>query len=136
MIHVKQFFEGYARASLQGDSTELAKYYAENFMVASEEEADAFVNDKKFIEWLDDVADANRKSGVQDLNVRSVLSTALGRHHTSATITWGITFKKKPGKPIEFDIHYLLRHDGDTYKIILYISDDDQQELMEREGVL
>lgn len=136
MKNVRRFFEEYSAASLRGKSLEVATYYAQTFMVATRNEAVSFTNDQKFLEWLDGVAAFNKKSGMTDMQVVRVETSAVGEYHINATVTWGVKFAKSPDKLIEFDIHYLLNHSAGDYKIVLYISDEDQQELMKKEGVI
>jgi hypothetical protein len=136
MKNVRAFFEEYAIASLHGKPKDVALYYSNNFMVATKQEAKSFVNDEKFLEWLEGIFTFNKKSGLQEMKVIEVSSTDIGQYHINATVTWGAKFLKKPDEQIQFDIHYLLNCFDEQFKIILYISEEDQEELMASKGLL
>lgn len=133
---IRKFFKEYASTSLRGKAKELAKFYADNFMIATKAAASAFKNDKKFIEWLNGVAEFNQKAGLQKMEVKKVKSVSIGEYHAQATVTWVTVFEKNPTEEISFDIHYILNKIGKDFKIVLYISEEDQEELMKKHGLL
>lgn len=51
------------------------------------------------------------------------------------TIHWAVTFKTLE-KPVEFDVSYLVQLTDAEPKIILFISHEDEEELMKKLGVL
>jgi hypothetical protein len=136
MNTVTQFFEEYASLSLSANAEQLARRYAENFIFATKNHSAAFQNDEKFVEWLNGLFEFNKKTGLQKMEVKNIDSIKIGEYFTKATVTWGSTFLKKPEEVISFDLHYILDHSGDDFKIILYISEEDQEQLMKEKGLL
>ena len=136
MKAVEQFFNDYAIVSLKGNADEMAKLYAQSFIAASQTQSSAFTNDEKFIEWLNEVFEFNRKTGLKEMKVKAVESTSIGKHFLKATVTWAAIFEKKPTEEINFDIHYILNRSDEGFKIVLYISEEDQEELMKEKGLL
>lgn len=133
---IETLFQEYANASMNGNAALVAEYYAPDFMVGTREGASTFRNDEKFIEWLNGVFQFNRNAGLHKLQVRKVESQPLGEYFMRVTVTWVAVFAKKPTREFNFRIHYILNCSGENYKIVLYISEDDQEEQMKKEGLL
>ncbi|MGZ5243528.1 MAG: hypothetical protein ACXWW0_06540 [Bacteroidia bacterium] len=133
---IEQFFRDYASVSTNGNAEELAKFYAQNFMVATKDLSSSFNNDEEFIDWLNGVFEFNKNAGLQKLEVKKVESHHIGNCFFEASVTWATFFAKKPNEEITFDIHYILHNSHDELKIILYISEEDQEELMKKKGLL
>lgn len=136
MKKLELFFEEYAKASMNQRTSEVAKFYAQDFIAASKTESLSFKNDEKFIEWLNEIFEFNKKVGIQQMRVQKIVSQKLGEYFCKATVTWSVTFSAKPDEDINFDIHYVLREVGKSFEILLYISEEDQEELMKQKGVL
>ena len=135
MKTVEQFFKDYAVASLNGNAVEVAKFYAHNFIAASMNQSSTFNNDQKFIEWLNEVFEFNRRTGLQEMKVKNTESISMGKYFIKTTVTWAALFAKRPTEEIKFDIHYILNCSEEDYKIILYISEEDQEDLMKEKGL-
>ena len=105
-------------------------------MTASKDESAPFANDKDFLKWLNGVFEFNKKSGLQSMQVKSVGSAPLGKYHFTARVTWSAIYSKAPDEEISFDLLYVLSHRESNYRIVLYISDEDQEELMKEKGLL
>jgi len=136
MLNIQKFFEKYAEASSKGGPNDIAEFYGKHFVVVGLKESMAFANDEKFLDWLKNVQDFNIQSGLKKMLVRNVTSNTVGKHAIQATVTWGVMFTKTKDEIIEFDIHYMLEIFNADMKIILYISDDDQEQLMKEKGIL
>lgn len=136
MSDIHKFFEKYAEVSINGDPGDLAEFYGKNFVVVGPKESMAFANDENFLKWLNSVQDFNNQTGLEQMNVRNVISNSVGKHTIQATVTWGVIYKKTKNEIIEFDIHYVLERFTSAMKIILYVSDDDQEQLMKQKGIL
>jgi hypothetical protein len=131
-----EFFERYALVSISGNSGALTEFYGKYFVVTGPAGSMAFANDQKFIIWLDEVHDFNKRSGLISLKVRQIKGNTLGKHAIHASVTWGAVFSMHNNEIIDFDIHYILEDFGQGLKIILYISDEDQETLMKKHGLL
>jgi hypothetical protein len=136
MKALEKFFSEYAAASMGNDANRVAKFYASNFIAAAKDKSTAFSNDNKFIDWLNELFQFNKKVGLQQMTVKKVEASPISEFFLEVTVTWMAVFAKKPTEQINFDIHYILNHTGNDYKIVLYISEEDQEELMKEKGVL
>lgn len=136
MKDIKQFFNEYASASLSGKANQVAAFYAQQFMAATKDSSATFENDQKFIAWLNGVFEFNKKFGLQKMEVKLGDSLPIGNYFYKVTVTWETVFAKRPDEKINFDIHYILNRVNDNFKIVLYISEEDQEELMKNKGLL
>ena len=136
MRNLKLFFEEYANSSLNKKATDVAGFYAQNFMAVSRTESMSFKNDEKFIVWLDEIFEFNKKVGLQQMSVQKISSENIGEKFYKVTVTWSLTFAARPQHNIDFDIHYILKEIGKSFEILLYISEQDQEELMKKHGVI
>ena len=127
---VNEFFNEYASASMNGDARRIASFYARDFIAAAKDQSSAFFNDEKFLEWLNEVFKFNRETGLEEMTVAKINVTPLGKNFCSATVTWSALYAAKAAEKISFNIHYILRETEDSFKIVMYISEEDQEELM------
>jgi len=133
---LEAFFRRYGNLSLSDAADELAAQYGPSFIVASPLGSMAFANDDRFRSWLRQVGEFNRGHGMRGMAVVSVQALELSPIHTLATVRWGAQFEKTGDRLIEFDIAYLLERAGETWTILAYVSKEDQDEAMRREGLL
>jgi hypothetical protein len=131
-----RFFSLYAELSLTGPPERLAHLYAPTFIVGGPEGSRAFTNDAGFIDWLRQVAQFNRRHGMNTLTALSIRDLVLSPLHTLATVKWGARFEKTGDRVIEFEISYLLEQAGDEWRILSYVSRSDQNAEMAREGLM
>jgi hypothetical protein len=135
-MSLDRFFSRYAQLSTGPRPEDLAPLYAPTFIVGGPEGSQAFANDARFIEWLQQVTTFNRKRGMQALTVVSIRDISLSPLHTLASVTWGARFEATGDRLVEFEISYLLEVSADAWRILAYISRADQQREMERAGLL
>ena len=135
-MSLDQFFSHYAALSTGPRPDALARLYAPTFIVGGPEGSQAFANDARFLEWLEQVTAFNRQHGMRALEVVSVRDLPLSPLHTLATVTWGARFDKTGDRRLEFEISYLLEKSDDEWRILSYISRADQQREMEQAGLL
>ncbi len=133
---LSEFFRRYSRSSLGPEPELLADLYDASFLAAGPRGGAAFNNDEAFLEWLRQVNEGNRKSGMTAVVVDEVVETPLSDAYTIATVTWAATFRKTGDEPIRFRISYLLRQTDDTLKVAAFISHEDQEEVMKARGLL
>lgn len=132
----RAFFEGYAAASMGGDTQAVADHYASTFIVSGREGSASFQNDKDLLDWLNSVLERNREVGMQSLEVSSLRDTPLGDHHALVTVQWATTFEKTGDERIRFAISYLLRLTEKGPLILAYVSHEEEQELMKAKGLV
>lgn len=136
MFNIRFFFEKYAQASVSGSPNDIANFYGKNFVGVGPKESMAFANDENFLKWLKNVKEFNAQTGLEQMTVINVVSNTLSKHTILATVTWGAVYKKTKNDIINFDIHYILEKSGTSMKIIMYISDEDQELLMKEKGLV
>lgn len=136
MKTLEKFFNEYAEASMTGDANHVAKQYDESFIVVSKDKSSAFSNDSNFIKWLEGVFKFNQDTGLQEMTVKKIETTSVGKYFYKSTVTWAAVYAANSAKSIKFEIHYILRQTESSYKIVLYISEEDQEELLKENGLL
>jgi hypothetical protein len=133
---VSQFVARYAALSLGDDGRALAAVYAPSFFVAAPTGSRTFANDARFLDWLAQVRSFNRQHGMRALSPAAVRETPLSPLHVLAQVRWSAQFQKTGDRAIEFEIAYLLERDGDSWRVLGYVSERDQEEEMRAHGVL
>lgn len=136
MNQLENFFFKYAEASMGNNAASVAAFYDQNFIAASKTETLSFQNDTEFLKWLNGVFEFNKQAGMKQMLVKNVQASPIGTHFEKATVTWAAIFSPKPDEEIVFDIHYILSHREDQYRIVMCMSEEDQEQLMKDKGVL
>lgn len=132
MTSFTDFFTAYGRASLGNDAGTIAKCYAENFIAAQPSGSMCYKNDEKVIAWLDNMFQFNRKIGMQEMKLIKVTTFPIGEAFTNALVRWGAVF---PNNLIEFEITYILQHVDNDYKIIMYVSHENEEDVLKENGI-
>jgi hypothetical protein len=130
------FFERYAEVSTGSRPEDLAPLYAPTFIVGGPKGSQAFANDEAFLGWLRQAADGNRTAGLRSMRPLEVRDQRLSAIHTLATVRWGAQFARTGDRVIAFSIAYLLERQDETWRILAYLSEEDQEAAMTREGLL
>jgi hypothetical protein len=86
--------------------------------------------------WLREVATFNREHGMRELRVVELYEATLSPRHALATVRWGARFDRTGDRLIEFQIAYLVERSDDGWTILAYVSERDQAEAMQAEGLL
>ena len=132
----EQFFARYAALSLGDDDRALAAVYAPSFFVAGPKGSATFANDAKFLAWLAQVHAFNRQHQMQALSPAAVRQTTLSPLHALAQVRWSARFEKTGDRAVEFEIAYLLERAADSWRVLGYVSEQDQEEEMRALGLL
>ncbi len=133
---LRGFFDRYSAASLGSSPELLAGMYAPTFIVGGPHGSKAFPNDTAFLDWLRQVHEFNCTHGMNALEAGAIDERVLSPLHTLATVRWAARFARSGERRIEFSIAYLLERAGETWRILSYISEQDQDEAMRKEGLL
>jgi hypothetical protein len=133
---LRTFFTRYAILARESAAEGLAAMYAPTFIIAGPRGSQAFANDSRFRQWIQQVGDFNHQHGMRTLTVRKIDELSLSPRHVLATVRWGSQFDKLGDRVIEFDIAYLLEGTGDEWKILSYVSQQDQEEQMKQLGLM
>jgi hypothetical protein len=132
-----RFFREYATASQAHDVASVAAFYADGFLVAGPTGAQAFKNDDTFREWLGQVFHFNEQMGLESLDVAGVRPTPIDERHVLVAVDWVTRFTKTEVGSVAFRISYIVSLvDSERPKLIGYISQEDQQDLMKRRGLI
>lgn len=130
------FFQRYADDSLHGQPTAIAAAYAPSFIVAGPKGSQAFANDEKFLQWLAELRNFNTRQGMTSMTPVTASGNQLSPMHVLAKVTWAARFAKTGERDITFHISYLLERADDSWKILGYFSETDQEEEMKNLGLL
>ena len=133
---IEQFFTRYAALSMGDDARALAAEYAPSFFVAGPNGSAAFANDAQFLDWLAQVRAFNRQHGMNALAPAAVRETVLSPLHVLAQVRWSARFETTGTRAIEFEIAYLMELAGESWRVLGYISESDQEEEMRALGLL
>ena len=133
---VEQFFARYAALSMGDDDHAMAEMYAPSFFVAGPKGSAVFANDARFLDWLGQVRTFNRQHGMHAVSPAAVRETELSPLHLLAHVRWTARFEKTGDRAVEFDIAYLIERAGESWRILGYVSERDQEEEMRALGLL
>ena len=131
----KAFFTAYAEAGNNPDVEVIAGFYAKDFIIASPKGSGSYKNDAQFREWLKQVQAFNKEAGMESMKVKAAKEIAICEEYTMVKVTWSATFRKMPDEPAVFDISYIVQT-GDCPKILMYISHEDQEAVMQEKGLM
>jgi hypothetical protein len=133
---VEQFFARYASLAMSGDDdTALAAMYAPRFFVAGPSGSTTFANDAQFVAWLTQLRAFNRQHGMKSLAPAAVRETVLSPLHLLAQVRWRTRFEKTGDRAIEFEIAYLMERADESWRVLGYVSERDQEEEMRALGL-
>ena len=133
---VEQFFTRYAALSFGTDDRAMAEMYAPSFFVAGPKGSMVFPNDARFVEWLAQVRALNRQHGMRALSPAEVRETALSPIHVLAQVRWSARFEKTGDRAIEFEIAYLIERTAESWHVLGYVSERDEEEEKRALGLL
>ena len=86
------FFDSYARANDQNDSTVIADFYAENFIAGGPNGNSVFKNDKKFIKWLQQLQEFNKETWMEQMHIVDYKEKPISEDYIMANIKWGVSW--------------------------------------------
>jgi hypothetical protein len=133
---VEQFFTRYAALSMGEDDRAMAAVYAPSFFVAGPKGSMTFANDGRFLDWLAQVRAFNRQHGMHAVSPAAVRETVLSPLHVLAQVRWSARFEKTGDRVTEFEIAYLIELAGESWRVLGYVSERDQEEEMRALGLL
>ncbi|UYQ94668.1 hypothetical protein MKQ68_06140 [Chitinophaga horti] len=136
MTALQDFFARYARTSTSEAYEDLTSFYAPSFIAAGPNGNEVYKNDERFVEWLAQVHQFNRKTGLVDMQVLNTTGDSISKSYTMVKVTWSASYRKEGAQNIVFDMHYLLYHRATDPQIVMYISHEDQETVMKEKGVL
>ena len=132
---VKRFFSEYEKAFNELDMRKSAEFFADSFISAGPN-GTITTSKKDFLESGQKAVDFYRSVGQKSAKIFSLEESPITDQYSLVKVIWGVTFEKTGGKPIEFDVSYLLQKTGAKPKIILFIAHQDEQKAMKELGLL
>jgi hypothetical protein len=131
---IAKLFADYGKSFDALEMRRVAGLYAEDFIAAGPGGVISQSRDA-FLENADKAAEFYRSVGQQSAEMLSARETWFGDKYVMVTVHWGVRFASLPDL-VEFDVSYLVQLTDAEPKIILFISHEDEQETMERLGLL
>ena len=131
---IEQLFAEYGRSFSALQLQKTAGLYADDFIAAGPK---GIISQKReeFLSNAGKAAEFYRSVGQQSAEALAMKETWFGDDYVMVTIHWGVTFEKLD-RPVEFDVSYLVQLTDETPRIILFISHEDEEELMKKLGLL
>ena len=128
-------FRQYETAFNELDLKTISGFYADTFISAGPKGA---IADSKedFRERAGEAANYYRSVGQKSARIISKRVMPICAEYSMVVIRWGVTFEKTGAKPIEFDVTYIVHETAIDPKIILFISHEDEEEVMKKSGLL
>ena len=131
---IKELFEDYGEAFSALALQKTAKLYAEDFIAAGPKGVISNTRDE-FVKNADKAAEFYRSVGQERAEIKSIRETWFSENYVMVTIHWAAHFKSLD-KPVEFDVSYLVQLTDTKPKIILFISHEDEEEVMKELGLM
>jgi hypothetical protein len=70
------------------------------------------------------------------LSPEAVRETVLSPLHVLAGVRWSARFEKTGARAIEFEIAYLMERAAESWRVLGYVSERDQEEEMQALGLM
>jgi hypothetical protein len=131
---INALFEDYGKAFSSLALQKTAQLYSETFIGAGPKGIISNTRDE-FIKNADKAAEFYRSVGQEKAEIKSMKETWFSENYVMVTIHWAAHFKSLD-EPVEFDVSYLVQLTEEKPKIILFISHEDEQEVMKKLGLM
>ncbi|HEX4923724.1 MAG TPA: hypothetical protein VFV50_06545 [Bdellovibrionales bacterium] len=132
--NVEEFFTRYAAAynkALEGDldTALIRSFFTKKFLAAGPDSVNTGRNGPLFSFILKRAYAFYRKIGTKRLEILKVNETEIDQSHSMAKVFYRTHYLTKAGemKNLEFDVTYLLEHQGDESKIFAFIAGDEMK---------
>lgn len=136
MISAEDFFEDYARALVGTDPKHIARFYASESIAADPSDFKVVKNDDTLLEWLQTLTAYNEKHGLRRMRILNLEATPAGGNYVTAVVSWGASFASVPDRLIAFEVTYTLYKQVDGYRILMLISHESLDKVMQKHGLL
>ncbi len=130
---IDKFFNEYEADFSALDIEKNAELFADNFISAgpkgtiAQSKADFKAKGKQAAEFY-------RKVGQTSARIISKQEKPVTDQYTMVTVHWGVTFEKTGDELNEFDVTYIIQETEAEPKIILFITHQDEEEMMKKLG--
>jgi ketosteroid isomerase-like protein len=129
-MRIKEFFDQYEAANADFDVVKIASFYADVFMFAGPQGAQAVKKDD-FLKVLPRRKEFLKSLGLVSSKVERVEASELDSQYVLARVLWKMRIAPSGRDPAESEnsSSYVLRHSGDWFQIVFQV---DHQDLAER----
>jgi len=132
---IDQFFAEFEKNFHALDVKAQAEAYADNFISAGPKGTIA-QGRQDLINKAQQAADFYKSVGQTGAKIISKQEKPVTDQYTMVTVHWGVTFEKTGSAMIEFDVTYIIQETASQPKIIMFITHQDEQEAMQKLGLL
>lgn len=132
----KKFFEDYIQWGEEHDAKKVAGAYADNFIFADPNGIMPMENNAELVKKYGDIEKHYKKVGRTSTHLVDIDTTELDDLHYLVKVKFGMTFKKTGDEMITFDISYIIRVVEGEPKIMLYISHEDEMEVLKKNELI
>lgn len=136
---IRDHFDRYASASSSGDVEAIAAAYAETYVEASPGSVTAHTVDATYRKALVERFELlNQQLGFAGVDIEIASITEFAPSHYIVEARWHMRFDPAGKSPVTsaFSISYVVRLEEDRPKILAYVSHEDEEAVMRRDGVI
>jgi len=129
-----QLFADYEEEFGQLDFKNIARHYTDNFMGAGPK--GMVINSKKaFLEKAREASAFYESIGQNSGRIMSKEVLHISNEYCMVTVHWAVKFDKTGDQETTFDISYIVQEINDEMKIILFITHEDEEEVIKSLGL-
>jgi ketosteroid isomerase-like protein len=134
---IREFFDGYAKATGSLDLTFLGAAYGDTFLFASPGGVQA-VKREDFLKVVPRRAAFFKATGLVASEVRGLEEMRLDENHIMVQVQWSLRFEKGPGQAIidEIAATYVLRRQDGSWQIVFQLDHQDLAKRVQELGLL
>lgn len=132
----KKFFEDYIQWDKEHKANKVASAYADNFIFADPNGIMPMENNAELVKKYADIEKHYKQVGRTSSQLVDINTTQLDDQYFLVKVKFGMTFKKTGDELITFDITYLMRVFEGKSKIVLYISHEDEMEILKEKELI
>jgi hypothetical protein len=136
---VSDFFKRYADAIDSEASETIIESYFDTYIAADPITVIAIANDAEYRRAIEERAGVmHEQLGFRDATIDVESVRELAPMHFIADTRWTMRFEPPQRDPITstFKISYVVRVESDTIKILMYVSHENEEAVMRRDGVI
>lgn len=136
---IGKFFDDYASATLKADAKAIASAYGKTYIEASPASVTAYEVDADYRKALAEKSKAmTDELGLSAVSVAVKQASEFAPAHWLVETEWTMMFGAKKSDPARsiFRISYVVRLEKNAPTILLYVSHEDEDTVMKRDGVL
>lgn len=131
---LEKLFNQYEKAFDKLDLKTISELYAETVMTAGPR-GTILSTKKEFNEKSEEAANFYRNIGHKSAEIISKQFVPISDQYTMVVVHWAVTFEGI-ADAVEFDISYIIQEMHSEPKIVMFISHEDEEEVMKKLGLL